>query len=275
MTKQPPAKFAGARVRRVRAGSGHSYQTTDGRRLLGVTTALKPADDSGGLIKWAAEQAAAYAVDNLDTVASMVAAGDERDRIITYVADARQQTLNRAARRGTEVHELAEQITLGEEVEVPDELVGPVDAYLRFLREWTPTPILVERAVFDLTYGYGGTFDLIADLPGLGRTLIDLKTSGSRPYHTTVLQLAAYAGAEFYLDDDGSEQPMPDVDGLAVLWLRPDSYELIPFRHDPGDLDIFRHALTISRWRDKGTRKHPAGPMYTAAGDALDPPHPA
>jgi len=132
--------------------------------------------------------------------------------------------------------------------------------------------VLVERAIFDLTYGYGGTFDLIADIPDLGRILIDLKTSGSRPYHTTVLQLAAYAGAEFYLDDDGNEQPIPDVDGLAVLWLRADSYELIPFRKDPADLAIFHYALQISRWRDKGTKKHPAGPMHTAAGDTLDPP---
>ena len=44
--------LTGQRVRRVNAGTGHSYKTADGRRLLGVTTALKPADDSGGLIGW-------------------------------------------------------------------------------------------------------------------------------------------------------------------------------------------------------------------------------
>ncbi|MBQ1164444.1 hypothetical protein KBZ21_41390, partial [Streptomyces sp. A73] len=38
----------------------------------------------------------------------------------------------------------------------------------------------------------------------------------------TALQLAAYARAEFYLDEHGIEQPIPHVDGGLAVWLRAD-----------------------------------------------------
>ncbi|MBQ1164539.1 hypothetical protein KBZ21_41910, partial [Streptomyces sp. A73] len=35
----------------------------------------------------------------------------------------------------------------------------------------------------------------------------------------TALQLAAYARAEFYLDEHGIEQPIPHVDGGLAVWM--------------------------------------------------------
>jgi hypothetical protein len=56
-------------------------------------------------------------------------------------------------------------------------------------------------------------------------------------------QLAAYRFAEFYLDEDGIEQDMPDVDAAGVVWLREDGYDLFPFETGRG---VFRQFLYIA-----------------------------
>ena len=72
---------------------------------------------------------------------------------------------------------------------------------------------------------YAGLFSLvetrlyqpsvIANLEGQ-TYLLDIKTS-SGVYGSTALQLTAYGNAEFYLDQDGTEQPMPTIDRYGVL----------------------------------------------------------
>ena len=54
------------------------------------------------------------------------------------------QDRDRATKRGTEVHALAERIIQGEEIDVPAELVGHVDSSIKFLDEWQVGPIGVE-----------------------------------------------------------------------------------------------------------------------------------
>ena len=55
---------------------------------------------------------------------------------------------------------------------------------------------------------------------GRQRWLLDLKTSRSGVYGETALQLAGYRFAEVYVDSGGVEQPMPEVDRCAVVWVR-------------------------------------------------------
>ena len=46
--------------------------------------------------------------------------------------------------------------------------------------------------------------------------LLDVKTS-SGVYGSTALQLTAYGNAEFYLAEDGTEQPLPAIERYGVL----------------------------------------------------------
>ena len=62
---------------------------------------------------------------------------------------------------------------------------------------------------------YAGTFDLIARVWG-AVWLLDVKTS-SGVYGSTALQLTAYGNAEFYLAEDGTEQPLPAIERYGVL----------------------------------------------------------
>ena len=66
--------------------------------------------------------------------------------------------------RGTDIHNLAVKLQAGEEVDVPEPLLGHVDAYLAFTKEWQPQEYLVEVVVLNRRYRYMGTLDLVAEL---------------------------------------------------------------------------------------------------------------
>ena len=134
----------------------------------------------------------------------------------------------------------------GEEVEVPDELAGHVESYVRFLDDWDPQPVLVERTVVNYTIGYAGTLDLVADLGGR-RLLLDVKTNRSGVYGDVAFQLAAYRYAEHYVAEDGTEPVMPEVDGAGVIHVRADGYDLVPVTADARVFTEFRHIARVAR----------------------------
>lgn len=132
-------------------------------------------------------------------------------------------------------------------VEVPDELAGHVESYVKFLDDWDPQPILIESTVYHRAYGYAGTLDMVADLNDGKRWLLDVKTTRSGVYGDTAFQLAAYRYADRYLDDDGRARDMVPVDGCAVIWVRADGYDLVPVQADEAVLTQFRHIHVTAR----------------------------
>lgn len=219
----------------------HYYEDANGKRIPGVTTILGDGLPKPALINWAANATADYAVNNWDNLADMGVA----DRL-KLLKKARYEDRDAAAKRGTEVHDLAEHLLKGEEVTVPDELRGHVEAYVRFLDEWQPTPVVVERPVVNYTYGYAGTLDMVVDLPDGRRVLADIKTTRSGIYGETALQLAAYRYAEVYIDGD-SEIPMPEVHDTWGIWVRADGYEVVPLIADAKTFDDFRRVAAVAR----------------------------
>lgn len=225
-------------TKRRNHGRGHSY-ILDGEKVPGVTTLIGKGFPKTALVNWAAKTVAEKAVDEWDVLAEMTPT--ERLRELEKAHNAVRDS---AALRGTRVHTLAHALTEGEEVEVPDELAGHVESCVRFLDEWEVEPLVVERPVFSRKYKYGGSPDLIARVRG-GRTwLFDWKTNSKGPYGDMAFQLAGYRFAEFYLDDDGREQPMPPIDDVGVVWLRADDFDVYPFEAGP---DVFRQFLYIAQ----------------------------
>jgi hypothetical protein len=228
-------------IRRINSGSGHRYED-DGRALDGVTTLIGAGLPKPALTWWAAGTTANYAVDHWDELSARPLS--ERLNTLTK---AHRQVRDRAANRGTEVHRLAVQLVRGDEVEIPPELEGHVLAYVKFLDEWQPEPILVEATVVNRDVGYAGTLDLLATFPPDPAVAIcDVKT-GAGVYGDAGLQLAAYAYAQKYLDADGQEQPMPHVDVARVVHVRSDGYEVYPFPLDAGVFSAFRHVAWVAR----------------------------
>lgn len=220
----------------------HWYVDANGLKVPGVTTLLGDGLPKPALVGWGIKSVAEYAVDHWDEVAAL--SPSERLKVLKGSPYADRDA---AANRGTAVHALAEQLVQGVEVDVPDELAGHVESYVKFLDDWQPEPVLVERTIVNYTIGYAGTFDLVANVPGIGLVLADVKTNRSGVYGDTAFQLAAYRYAEFYVAEDGTEQPMPEVVGCYVIHVRADGYDFVPLEAGPAQFTEFRHIARVAR----------------------------
>jgi hypothetical protein len=239
-------------------GRGHSYKL-NGEKTPGATTVLNKGYPKH-LEKWAADQSAGYAVDHWDELAEMPIS-----KRLKLIADARFADRDAAAGRGTAIHRLARRLIAGEEVDVPDELEGHVDAYLTFLDDWQPRELLVEAPIASVRWRYCGTLDLLADLVDERRWLLDLKTTRNGVYRESALQLSAYRNADYYLDAAGVVRPMLEVERCGVVWLRADrTYELVPVDASPATFRVFLAAHLIARFDERDD----------VLGEALTPPAP-
>ncbi|GAA2630038.1 hypothetical protein [Streptomyces axinellae] len=231
-------------LQRIETKTGHYYKL-DGRRVTGVTTLINGGLPKPKLVDWAAREVAEYVADNWADVESHRDAG--REQLVDHLKTRHQKARDTAAVRGTSIHAYAEQLIAGEEVEAPAELVGYIESCARFLDDWRIQPVIVERPLASRTWWYSGTPDVIGDVPDGRRLITDWKTGRSGIWGETALQLAAYAKAEFYLDDDNIERPIPHVDAGLAVWLRPDGYDTYLVEDLDGAFQVFKHVAHVAR----------------------------
>lgn len=235
---------------------GHSY-LLDGAKVPGVTTILSKGLPKPALMPWAAKEAALCAVNERELWQAM-----PEQSAIDWIKGAHKRNRDEAARRGTEVHNLAEQLRDGAELEVPAELAGHVDSYLAFLEEWKPEPLHIEGVVGSRKHMYMGTFDSIERWPDGSTALMDIKTNRSGPFGEVALQLAAYRFAEFMLDDDGNEVEMPKVDWCGVIWVTETGYEIYEFTANASTFRTFLYVQQCAKFMDEAkTYKSEALPV--------------
>lgn len=225
---------------------GHGYKL-DGRPVKGVTTLLNKGLPKPALTPWAARTVAEYVADNPDQVESLRTMG--RRPMVDALKGVPWQSRDEAAVRGTEVHHLAERLVHGEQVDVPEHVAGHVEGYVKWLDEWQPEPVWTERPVASRKWWYAGTFDLIAKIDG-AMWLCDVKTAKG-VYGDNALQIAAYANAEFLLDEDNTEVPLPQIDRLGVLHVRADGTELYPITDPDAAWKDFLHAAWVGKAADR------------------------
>jgi hypothetical protein len=245
-------------VRRIDRGRGHSY-TIDGEKADGVTTMLGDGLAKPALINWAANTTANYAVDNWADLGELAPSAR-----LEKLKRARYEELDKAARRGTEVHRLAERLVKGIEVEVPEELRGHVESYVKFLDDFEPEAMLIEGVVASRKWRYAGTLDLVARIDGVP-WLLDVKTARSGIFPDVALQLACYRHAEIYIGADSEEHPMTDlgIERSAAIHVRADGYDLVPL--DTSDA-VFRDACHVI-WVARMTKR-----MSDWRGESIRPP---
>jgi hypothetical protein len=215
---------------RIDKGANHWYEL-DGVRVPSVTTILRHAIPKQDILTgWAGRQSGDYVIDHWDELVAMPPS--ERWRA---VSGAHKRTNTAAKAKGTKVHTLGAAVAAGEDVYVPPELVGYVEAYTQFLYDYDAQIFLSEAVVWSKTHGHVGTLDMGAlllighDENGASLRedwLIDVKT-GNGVYDDVGFQLAGYRYADT-LVEDGIEKEMPEFDRCGVLHVREDGYSLHP-----------------------------------------------
>jgi hypothetical protein len=214
----------------------------DGKPIPGVTTLLGKGLPKPALPYWSAKTVAEFVVDNPEQVEQIRSLG--RGPAVAALKAIPWQARDEAAVRGTDVHQLAEEIIHGREVDVPDHLLAHVEGYVKWLDDFGVTPVLTERPVASRSLWYAGTFDAIVDMGGV-RWGLDWKTSKG-VYGSTALQVAAYMGAEFYQAEDGSEQPIPEVERIGVVHITEAGTQLRPFRDRDAAWKCWRHVQWVA-----------------------------
>jgi hypothetical protein len=222
----------------------HRYKL-DGAWVPGVTTILGKGIAKPFLVDWAAREVAKFAAGNLEVLNAL----EDEDARYDLLKTAHNRHRDRSAVRGTDVHAIAEKLLHGDEVEIPAHLEGYVGGYVRFLDAWRPTPIITERPCASRANWYAGTADAFVTLPSGERLLMDWKT-GKNVYGEVALQLAAYRNAEFYVDENDDEQPVPEVDGLAVVHVTPTGTDVFRIADPDAAWKQFRHVAWVAAQGD-------------------------
>lgn len=158
--------------------------------------------------------------------------GDEFARAFLESAGA---DLDRAAKRGSGVHDVAEAIIARRTPTIAPDVAPYVDAVEAAIGQLGIGPdALCEHVVFNREYGYAGTFDVLD-----GGHLVDWKsrTVGSRlePREGEVAQLGAYALAEYLIaadTDRAVRRHVPDITRISLCLVAPDEFLIVDIDED-------------------------------------------
>ena len=211
-----------------------------------MTTALGEGFPKPALIGWAANTTRDYAVDHWDELSEMGPAEK-----IKVLSKARYADRDAAGNAGTAVHGIAQALAAGDEVDVPEALVGHVDSYLKFVADWDPLEALTEAIVVNRRFGYMGTLDVVARSPTpdigsstskpRGRECSGKTGCNSRPIGTRSRTSPARP----------REWPMiRRSSGPASYGSGPTDTTSFRSRPSAEEFRIFLYALGIANWRD-------------------------
>lgn len=236
-----------------RGGSRFYIHPRDPARRVPSVTSVVGMLPKQHLKFWAAKVVAEEAVEHIGTVVQMLLQG-QRAGAVDFLKRAPTRDTEKASDVGTDVHGLLELLARGEPVgAVHPDLKPYVDGWRAFAADFRPEYLYVEETVWSDTYGYAGSFDAIVRI-GDDVVILDNKTTRSGVHADVALQLTAYQHADYIIRPDGTQLPIPEVTGAAVLHLRPERTELVPV-HTSGELfGVFRALLEVHRW-DRDTSR--------------------
>ena len=265
-----------ARANQRSKGGPRTYSWPPGNNpefeVISVTSAVQGGLPKPYLIGWAAKEAAMCAVDDLEIITAMVKKGDEQ-AAINHIKGAHYRKRDAAGNRGTIVHSAIEAYIAGKRLTKED-----IEAAMKERRvtakQWKPTLAMVramtefmydeepeiyfsEKTIFNRTYQYAGTPDIICRMRVGGQlypVIVDCKTS-KRIYDETAYQLTAYARGEFVGLDDGSEVPLLPTDekiewGIIVRPMANGKYEKAVFSLTDDLFERFLGMVVVANGED-------------------------
>lgn len=252
-----------------RGGSRFYVHPTTRGKVPGVTSVvgMLPKDF---LKFWAAKVVAECAVENIQSVVGL--AMKDPQGAVDYLKRAPMRNTGEAADTGTQVHELVERLSRGENIgRVHPDLQGFIRGYEAFRKAFDVEYLHLEETVWSETHGYAGSFDAIVRIKPAGApeedwevVILDNKTTRSGVHSEVALQLAAYKNADYIIAQDGTQKPIPDITGGAVLHLRPDSWALVPVAVTDEFFQVFLSLIPVMEWDRELSKSALGAPL---AGD--------
>lgn len=220
-------------------------------------TTIKGLVSGSGLLDWAAgviaeavkAEVEKFAKGEIDATGLCVALQSDK------VLKAHDQIRDDAASFGTAVHKFAEAVALGDQKALDELSAAPeirdvwadAEAFLGWVDARQPEWIANELTVYSREpSNYAGTCDALLKLDGR-LWLADFKTSKT-VYPDFALQMAAYANAEFWVNSEGQEVPIPQVSGAMVLHIRDGQCREVPVDIHNGAWSGFKSCLFLHKW---------------------------
>ncbi len=220
----------------------HRY-TLDGRRIPSVTTILGVLDKPG-LPYWSAGLVARDAITSHDYWGQRIHNGEDPEQVIRDLKRTPWKERDKAARRGTRIHQVLEAAAHGDPTDCPRDLLPMAQQAVDLLDREDVRTLETEARGYNRELWYAGTIDLIATVRG-ETWLLDWKSSRSI-HETHVMQVAAYAHMDTILTIDGEEKPMSHIDRLGIIHISDDSASLVDVGDPDGPAwDMFQAAHTI------------------------------
>ena len=230
--------------------NGRYYQHPAKQVAVPSVTNITGKKDKPGLKYWAAKMAATYASENRAMLATLSPA----DAYTLVRAAPFEHKDDSPSAIGDIVHDWIDNYvkTAGAGPTSEAFQAAPITArrmweqFQRFTEHYTPQFIESEFSVWSDTYGYAGSADLFMTMGGMN-ILADTKT-GNKTYPEVAMQLAALARADFIINPDGTQRPIPAFDRYAVLHIRPMSFSLIPVGRIDEAFAAFLALKTVFDW---------------------------
>ncbi|MFT3971723.1 MAG: PD-(D/E)XK nuclease family protein [Micropruina sp.] len=190
-----------------------------------ATTFAGSIKETNALMEWKARQTAIGLATRPDLAARVAAAGPEPDdeaKAKAWKADlgklcaSAQEAAGSSTKSnlGTALHAFTEAVNRGRtDVVIPEQYLPHIAAYQEATQGWRMLGI--EAFLVEDEYQIGGTADRIAEVPGLGLVIADVKSGAkiAQYPHEAAGQLSIYAHSKRYDPATGARTP---IDGLRT-----------------------------------------------------------
>ncbi|WP_108934499.1 hypothetical protein [Streptomyces ardesiacus] len=262
-------------IRTVRKGGSRFYVNPETRISYPGVTSILGMQPKTFLGYWRSKMTAELAVKSFPFLQEMVETAGE-EAAVAYLKGAADRYTKARASIGSEAHDIFERIIRGdtyytkrdpfEPTRFLNSLRKDLEPYranfIEFMEMVQPEMVSAEDIAWSDTHQYAGSYDVIlrvrlskdakgnlyADpVNGAWYLIIgDWKTSKDT-YPDVALQMSAYAHADKLIAPDGTERPVPEFDGAAVLHITDTKWSFKPV--DAG-ADVFQYFLALRKYFD-------------------------
>lgn len=235
--------------------TGERFYTWQGKTYPSVTTLRRQLGMPFRLAMWQMNQAIDAAIRNEAMIGSHLF-DDGPVETAKWLRKEAMGVRDSSANRGTAIHLAAHEGR--HPSQVAPEIAGPLAQFYDFIFTTHSQVVLSERQVFNLSLGYGGSLDAGMIVPSGPLTwawdrklVVDYKT-GRDIYSDHALQLMAYSMGDFIGEDDVIDKVatewLREADGLAILHLSDDSWELVEIDPTPYLLERFEEMCRMAHF---------------------------